>query len=892
MTPEALPTGTVTFLFTDIEGSTRLVSELGDQYAGLLTAHSEIVRQAVEGNEGINVSSEGDALFAVFPTAAGAVRAAVVAQRELAASDWPGDVAIRVRMGLHTGDGRLGGDDYVGMDVHRAARISDAGHGGQVLVSDSVRALVQHELPTGVGLRDMGQHRLKDLPAPERLWQLEIGGLPTDFPALRTVDGRPNNLPTPATQLIGREAQLQDVSRLFGTRRLVTLTGPGGTGKTRLAIAVAHRLLADFADGAFFVSLEDSLDRPTVASEVAVVLGVREKPDRSLDEGVKQYVTERELLLVLDNFEQAISAGPLVAEMMAGAPRLRVMVTSRTPLRISGEQEYAVPPLQLPDLRDLPPVTVLSQYHAVALFIDRARSVRSDFAVTNDNAPAVAEICSRLDGLPLAIELAAARVKLLSPEQILDRLGRSLSLLTGGARDRSDRQRTLRGAIDWSYNLLDEPRQAFFARLAVFAGGWSLESAEEVCNPGGELVADTLEVLASLADESLIHAADDEGQEPRFEMLQVIREFAMEKLDAASDDQAIRRRHALHLLALAETAEPELLRADLRRWQDRLLRDEENLRTALRWSLGHGEAEIGMRLAASLWRFWHYWALIREGRGWLEGMLELPAAGEPSLARARALNALGGLVYWQGDAERAARLYDEALDIIRHHGDEHALADNLMDSAWAAAARGDGATAGHRAGEALALYRRLGDEGGVASVEAWLRTGAYLLDMGGTADDAAEAAMQSLETARRQGRVHDAAEALGSLSLVYRKSGDLARALEYGRAELRELHAMGHVGRHGAFLKLLAAIELSLGRANRAARLAAASERYVRELGGVLPEALIHAGDPLEESRRQLDDAQHARAVEEGARMSLDDAVAYAVSDESELAPARVARAS
>src|SRR5918999_456834 len=523
-----LPTGTVTFLSTDIEGSTRLLSALGDRYETVLDAHARILRQAIAAHGGTEVNTEGDAFFAVFPSAVEAVRAAADAQRALASEPWPDAAPVRVRMGLHTGEGRLGGDDYIGLDVHRAARIAAAGNGGQVLLSDATRALVDRDLPGGVALGDLAQHRLKDLPAPERIWQLEMDGLPRDFPALRSLDARPNNLPLSPTPLIGREQELRDLRDLLGRRRLVTLTGPGGTGKTRLALAAAQQLLTDFPGGAFFVGLEDARDRPTVAATIATSLGVRERLERDLEQGVKQYLRERELLLVLDNFEQVLPAAPLVAELLNGSPRLRIIVTSRASLHLSGEQDFEVPPLRLPDPRHLPPLSAVSQFEAVALFIERASAAKADFAITNENAPAVAEICSRLDGLPLGIELAAARIRLLTPQAILDRLERRVPVLGTGGQDLPARQRTLRGAIDWSYELLDEPERRLFERLSVFAGGFTLGAAEEVCDPDAELGIGPLDGLASLVDKSLIHPVDGIDEEPRFAMLQVIREFASE----------------------------------------------------------------------------------------------------------------------------------------------------------------------------------------------------------------------------------------------------------------------------------------------------------------------------------------------------------------------------
>ncbi len=879
-----LPTGTVTFLFSDIEGSTRLLAKLQDRYESVLAEHSAILRDAIESHDGTEVNTEGDSFFAVFPSAPESVRAAAQAQQALAGHEWPAG-EVRVRIGLLTGEGRLGGADYVGMDVHRAARIAAAGHGGQVLLGASTHALVDQALPEGTVLRDLGEHRLKDLARPEQLWQLDIEGLANEHPPLRSLDARPNNLPPSATPLIGREHEIETVRELLKRRRLLTITGPGGAGKTRLALAAAGRLLGEYPDGAFFAALDDAHDRSEITSGIAAALGVREKPDRDLEQGVKDYLHERKLLLVLDNFEQVVAAAPLVGELLGEAPLLRVIVTSREVLRLSDEQEFNVPPLQLPDPDILLSLDALSQYESVALFIERAIAVRSDFRVTNQNAPAVAQICSRLDGLPLAIELAAARVKLLSPQQILDRLDKSLAFLNSGARDMPDRQRTLRGAIDWSYELLDEPERRLLARLAVFAGGWTLAACDAVCNPDAELGLDTFEALASMADKSLIYqSAGDVGSagddaEPRFEMLQVMREFATEKLEAGSDGKEIRRRHGQHMLELAEEAEPELARSDLRVWQHRLRREEENLRAAMRWASAEQDAQTGLRIAASLWRYWHYWALVREGRSWLDGILGMVGAEKPSVARARALSALGGLVYWQGDAELAKSLYEEALDLYELNQDEQAVAGTFLDLAWTAAARGDGDAAQRRAGQAGAKYTELGDREGEARVAAWIRAAAYLVFAGGTFEDAATAQREELENARRAGRAYDAAEALGTLTILHLRAGDYAAGRESAREELRELDAMGNVGRHGPVLKVLAAFELALGRPERAVRLAVASRKWVRELGGELPETLTHAGDPLEASRSQLTAEEYDRGVEEGDSMTLQEAVAYAIGD-------------
>jgi predicted ATPase/class 3 adenylate cyclase len=874
-----LPTGTVTFLFTDVEGSTQLVSRLGDRYPAVLERHAEILRSAITANGGTVVNTEGDAFFAVFPSSADAVAAAVEAQRSLSRVSWPDGVELRVRMGLHSGEGRLGGDNYVGIDVHRAARIAAAGHGGQVLASDTTRVLTAHGLPEGVALADLGEHQLKDIPAPERIWQLEVDGLPREFPALRSLGTRPNNLPRVGAPFIGRERELAEIGKLLAERRLLTLSGPGGSGKTRLAIAVAQRQLPDFADGAFFVALENAPDRGAIVAAIASSLGVREKPDRDLEAGVKAHFRERELLLVLDNFEQVASDAPLVSELIRGSERLRVIVTSRALLRLSDEQDYPVPPLGLPDLEHLPPLAALSQYEAVALFIERATAVKPDFAITNANAPAVAEICSRLDGLPLAIELAAARVRFLSPQAILDRLERLLPLLTGGTRDVPERQRTLRGAIHWSYELLDGPERRLFERVAAFAGGWTLEAAEAVCDPDGELGVDFLDGMASLAEKSLIHPMNGDAGDTRFTMLQVIREFAGEQLDGGADGEVVRRRHALMAAGLVEAAEPELVRTEIRRWQLRLRREEENIRAALRWAIEHEEAEIGLRIVGGLWHFWTYWLHVREGRRWLQSVLALPDASRPGRPRAAALGSLAALMYWQGDGDGATSQYQEALGIWRTADDAQRVAETLFSLAWSSVARNDFQTAMSYAAQAAEAYGRAGDEAGAASAAAWMRTGSFIMGVTDDFEDALAANLEAVEVNRRAGRMHDVADWQGSLSMVYRQAGDLERARRAALDAMRGWHEIGNIGRMG-FFKLLAALDLRLGRPERAVVLGGAAERHRDEVGGELPEHMIRAGNPSEEARPLMNEEQYARALAKGRAMNTDEAVAYALADE------------
>src|SRR5258708_446668 len=477
-----LPAGTVTLLFTDIEGSTRLLQRLGERYAGVLAECRQLLRGVFQHWHGHEVDTQGDAFFVVFARAADAVSAAVAAQRALAAHRWPEGVEVHIRMGLHTGEPSPVAEGYVGVDVHHAARIMSAGHGGQVLLSQATRELVEHALPDGVRLRDMGEQRLKDLRQPGHLFKLVIAVLPADFPPLKTLTTHRNNLPVQATLFIGREKEVAAIEQLLRREdvHLVTLTGPGGTGKTRLALQVAAELSDLFADGLYFVDLAPVSDPALIVAAIAQTLGMREVGGQPLLESLKDELQQRQMLLLLDNFEQLVSAAVHVADLLAACPQLKVIVTSPAVLHVRAQQEFFVPPLSLLDRNKLPDLAALSQYEAVALFTRRAQGITPDFQLTNANAPAVAEVCVPLDGLPLAIELAAARMKLLSPEALLAGLGRRLQILTSGARDVAERQQTLRHTIEWSYQLLDAQERQLFRRLSLFACGCTLKAGEGI----------------------------------------------------------------------------------------------------------------------------------------------------------------------------------------------------------------------------------------------------------------------------------------------------------------------------------------------------------------------------------------------------------------------------
>jgi predicted ATPase/class 3 adenylate cyclase len=835
----SLPVGTVTFLFTDIEGSTRLVQELGPRFRDVLDAHHRILRRAISANAGVEVSTEGDAFFAVFSSATDAIAAAAAAQRELAAASWPEGVEIRVRMGLHTGNGEPGGDNYIGVDVHRAARIAAAGHGGQILLSEPSRALVEPGLPEELTLLDLGQHRLKDLRAPEHLHQLVIAGLPFAFPALRSLDARPTNLVAPATPLVGRDEELAELSDFLGRTRLLTLTGPGGTGKTRLAAELGTRTLPNFKDGAFFVPLETFTERSVVTTAVAQTVGAPGPGHREPEEVLVEHLAERQLLLILDNFEQVIVAAPLVARLLTDARELRVVATSRIPLHLVGEQEFPVLPLTVPDAGMTGSVAALSKVEAVALFVEAAQRVQPAFQLTDANAGAVAAICRRLDGLPLAIELAAARVKLLPPEAILARLEQALPLLAGGGVDQPARQRTLRGAIEWSYKLLDESQRTFFRQLSVFSGGWTVDAAEQVAALSGDLPIDVLDGLTALVDHSLVRpSVSAPADEPRFEMLQVIREYGAERLAETDEAATVGRRHADWALALVEEAAPSLEGATDLRWFDRLIREHDNLRAALRWLIEQGDRESAMRLATAAWRFWQQRGFISEGRRWFDALLpadEHIGTLDPGVVAA-AQTAAGGLAYWQNAVDDADAHYQTALSLDRAHGRADRLGDDVYNLAFISISRFDIDEARSRFLEAAGLFTAAGQTARLGDTTA--ARGAIEMRAGNL-----EAARDFMQEGRRlnlaNGNRRRATDNSMALTNIYVRLGDMNAARSQLLTTLAEATETGDMSRWPLLLDMGTAMAFKEQRPRDALRLAGAAAKRRIDLGGSAPPFIV-----------------------------------------------------
>lgn len=696
--PPELPTGTVTFLFTDIAGSTQRWEQHPRLMRANLAQHDAVLRAAIRQHSGAVVKGTGDGLIAAFAQAADGLEAALAGQRAIVAADWGAAGPLRVRMALHSGEAQLIDGDYFGPTLNRTARLLATGHGGQVLLSLAAAELLRDRLPANVQLRDLGAHQLKDLARPEQVFQAVAADLPADFPPLRTRDARLRILPTAPNPLIGREAELTALAALLGdpALRLLTLLGPGGTGKTRLAIAAADELVERFADGVCFVDLTPVRDSALVLPTIGRVLGLQESQERPMAEVVIAFLRTQALLLILDNCEQVVAAAPDIAALLADAPRLQVIATSREALRVAAEQIYPVPPLAVPAAGD----NGLSA-PAAQLFLARVRAGRGDLALAEEAGAAVAAICRRLDGLPLALELAAARMRHLTPQALLGRLAQPLDLLTSGARDLPSRQQTLRATIAWSYDLLNEAEQTLFRRLGVFIGGWDIAAAEAV----GGLGAATLDRLGSLIDKSLVGQGSGVGDEPRYTMLETIREFALEQLAVCREDVATSERHADYFLELMERS--DLRSAEHDHQIQRLSNDLDNVRAALTYWEEGGEHAVLARACVALQLFWFVRGDAAEGLRWAERVVANgrgTLAGQP-LLWARLLCAAGMLHNAQSSFERALLLLTEALSLAEAINDSTTCADARDGLGYTAFWQGEYAVAKQQWTEALALNR-------------------------------------------------------------------------------------------------------------------------------------------------------------------------------------------
>ena len=870
--PVPLPGGTVTFLFTDIEGSTRRWEHSPAAMRAAVDRHFALLRAAIAAHGGHIFRTEGDGLCAAFATAPPALAAALAAQVALHTKPWPAGDALRVRMALHTGAAEVQDGDYVGACLNRMGRLHKLGHGCQTLLSRTTCDLVREALPAGAGLRDLGEHRLRDLAEPEQVFQLLHPELPADFPPLKSVDVPRHNLPVQLTSFVGRERELADVQQVVSSVRLLTLTGAGGVGKTRLALQVAAALVDQFPDGVWLVDLAPLADPGLVAQTVASVLRVREEPGRPLEATLADTLRPRQLLLLLDNCEHLVAAcGQLADALLRVCPEVRLLATSREALGIAGETTWRVPPLALPPPECRPPAGHLAGFEAVRLFLDRARAVRPDFGLTDENAAAVAQVCRRLDGIPLALELAAARVPVLTPEQIAARLDDCFRLLTGGSRTVLPRQQTLRALVDWSYDLLSEWEQALFRRLAAFAGGWTLEAAEAVC--AGEIIAsdEILELLAHLVSKSLV-VADEQGGARRYRLLQTIRQYAAERLRAAGEAAAVRGRHRDWFLAQAEQAEAALWGPGQAAWLERLEVEHDNLRAALEWSRAADDGEAMLRLAGALARFWDVRGYLSEGRGWLEAALGA-APTTRTVARARALSRAGYLAVVQGDLAAARARLEEGLVLGRDLGDEDSIGATLLVMGLVAQAQRDHDRAAGLFEESLSMSRRARHPPGVY-------TSLYLLastaQSRGDFQQARALHEESLRLKREQGDAWSIAVSLFSLGTLARMQDDHARAWALYRESLALREELRDRDGIAACLRGLACLAGRRGEAERAARLFGAAEALWQAVGLVRPR---DAGEErlLAETRSRLGEPAFAAAWGAGRAMSLEQAVEYAL---------------
>jgi predicted ATPase/class 3 adenylate cyclase len=894
-----LPSGTVTFLFTDIEGSTRLLRRLGRRYAEVLGEHHRLLRAVFAEHGGREVHTEGDAFFVAFARASDAVAAAVEAQRALGSQRWPEGADVRVRMGVHSGEAEVRMDDYVGLDVHRAARICSAGHGGQVLISSSTRELVAGELPADVALRDLGEHWLKDLDRPEHLFQLVVGDLPADFPppaSLSPSSGRATGLPPLPNRTIGRADDVRavvDRLRVDGVR-LLTLTGPGGVGKTRLALEAARAAQRDFADGAYFVSLA-ALRRPDdVPGAIVKALAVLVLSGESADQAAERFLSAKHLLLVVDNFEHLLAAAPFIGTLLRACPGLTVLTTSREPLGLQAEERYAVSPLS-PDT------------DAVALFCARARAHDPGFDLDDGNAPAVAEICRRLDGLPLAIELAAARCGLLSADEIADRLHDALGVLGRGARDAPARQQTLGATIDWSHELLTDDEKQCFKRFAVFAGGATVQAVETITHTG-------LDTLDGLVAKSLLVRARQTTTPSRVWMLATIRAYADERLTSAADADSVREDHYRYYLALARRhgTERALWGADASEHAARLDAEIDNLRAALGWAVGQRTGGKALAMAAALGRYWIIRNRYAEAVEWIDHALSLPGADDHPALRVRALCTKARCLWQMGFTAEQSVIVAEAEAIARRLGDpvilshalqlrvQHEVDEERLDAADAAAdealhwarvagdeweiaeALGEKAIAASGIADLRERVERaaslLTDVGNVHQLAGMLNSAAYAALCLGSERDAADFAARAAPMARALDSRFEAMINSGNVGLAALLTGETDAAARAFREELMLCGDM--VVRPVLFegLRGLAAVAVVRGDDKRAATLvgAARAHRYDQPQDSVetrLDETFFKPA-----RARCGADAWDA-AAREGSALTFDGAIAYALEE-------------
>lgn len=789
-----IPSGTVTFLFTDIEGSTQLWEQHPEAMKLALARHDVILRQTIETHAGHIFKTVGDAFYAAFTSAPQALSAALDAQRAIHAESW-GETPIKIRVALHTGAAESRNGDYFGPPLNRVARLLAAGHGGQTLLSAATDELVHDHLLDGAELRDMGEWQLKDITRPEHIYQLMVPGLPSEFSPLRTMDALRTNLPGQLTSFIGRKKEMAAIKQLIANNRLTTLIGPGGTGKTRLSIEIGTDLLSAFPDGVWFIELAPLADPTLVPQGAATALGLREEPGRPLMETVISYLRPKTALLILDNCEHLIDASARFAEtVLQTCPDLRILTSSREALSIPGEMPYRVPSLSVPDAQHLPALEDVTQYEALRLFVERAQTAQPGFTLTAKDMPFVIEICSRLDGIPLAVELAAVRVKILRVEQIAERLNDRFRLLTGGSRTALPRQQTLRALIDWSYDMLSASESAALRRISVFAGGWVMDAAEAVCPEMADY--EVLDIITQLANKSLVVVDANEQAEPRYRLLETVRQYAREKLTDANEGMAARDAHLNYYLRLVERAEAELTGPQVTECLQQLEVELDNLRAALEWSLNR-DVLTGLRLVNALFWFWDESGHLHDGLYWLGQLLSQPEAQAPTALRARALSIQGVL-----GGSRAS--FDESLALYRQLDDERGLAFSLL-YLGRFIFQEDNERAQQLLAESLALYRKLGDQVGMS--DALNHLGVIANDMKDY-DQARIYLEEGLAICRRIRYVAGTTRALAQLGHLAIKQEDYTAARRWLEESIKD---QSRIGKNGAIIySLLGLGELAL----------------------------------------------------------------------------------
>jgi len=706
---------TLSFFYTDIEGSTRLWDGQLEAMRIAIERHDLILRTAIESHSGRIFRTGGDAFCAVFNSTPAAVAAAADAQRALFAERWPTDSPLLVRIALHSGEVEEHGGDYVGSSLNRIGRLLAVCHGGQTLLTAATAALSRDYLPANTALLDLGQHRFRDLVHPENIFQLSIEGIPDSFPPLKSLDSAPNNLPVQLTSFIGRQRELADVGGMINRYHLVTLTGPGGTGKSRLMLQAGAAALDRFTDGVWVVELAPLTDPTLILPAIAAAFHLREFPGRSLEEVVMDFLRPKTSMLMLDNCEHLVEACAQIADsMLHTCPGLKILTSSREPLGIAGEGVFRVPSLSLPPATDLPGSDELRQYEAVHLFTERAEAVQPGFILSSQNAPSIVQVCRRLDGIPLAIELAAARCKLLSPAQIASRLDDRFRLLTGGSRTALPRQQTLEALISWSYDLLSEDEKTLFLRLSVFVGGFSLEAVESVSG------VDALDLLEQLANKSLVQVEEPEG-EIRYRLLENIRQYSRDRLLETGEVKTNRNLHLDYFSRFAQEANSQLTGPAQRAWAHRLGQEHDNLRAALDWALTN-DPDTALELAGNLALFWRSWGYARDGIRSLNDALarvealpplEGDAAQKRQSARGQAYSGLGLVLVTQGDYRLAHEMLEKSVVIWRELGDKRGLAFSLGTLGNLANLRGLPFNTQNYAEEGLAISREVQDDIGI-----------------------------------------------------------------------------------------------------------------------------------------------------------------------------------